>query len=172
MAALRILRSLTLLLGFFAAGASVAEPASRLVTRPIDDGLTVALSGNTRPEATAANDRGRVADAMPLKQMQLLMQRPARSDAELARLIDALHDKASPNYHHWLTAKEFGRRFGPSAADVAAVTGWLTRHGFTVNGVQPSRVVIDFSGTAGECAKRSGPRSTASKPAAKCISPI
>ncbi len=126
---------------------AVAVP--RLVTQRIDDTQTVRLPGNTRPEAILRNDRGRVDDGMRLEHMQLLLKRPAETQAALVRLIDALQDRSSPEYHHWLTAAQFGERFGPAADDVRAVTDWLTSHGFSVSGVQTSGMLIDFSGTAG-----------------------
>ncbi|HLY57126.1 MAG TPA: S53 family peptidase [Stellaceae bacterium] len=135
-----------------ASGAShaTAETEQRLVNRPIDDRQTEELAGNTRPEAKAQNDRGRVSDGLPLEHMQLLLRRPSDAEAALTQLIDSLHDRSSPNYHQWLTAEQFGREYGPAEADIAAVSGWLASHGFTVGGLSEGRTVIDFSGTAGE----------------------
>ncbi len=130
------------------AAAPVARATDRLVTATIDDRQTVPLPGNLRPEATAANDRGAVADDRPLDHMQLLLSRPAATAAALDGFIAGLNDPRSPDYHAWLTAAQFGTRFGPSASDVQDVVGWLQDHGFTVNEVQPNRMVIDFSGTA------------------------
>ncbi|MGO9850509.1 MAG: protease pro-enzyme activation domain-containing protein [Steroidobacteraceae bacterium] len=123
--------------------------ARSLVTDPIDEGRVVRPAGNTRSEANARNDRGRVPDSMPLEHMLLLLKRPAERELELQHFIRQLHDRKSPFYHHWLSAVEFGRRFGLAQQDLATITGWLTRHGFTVNAVYPGGVVIDFSGTAG-----------------------
>ena len=47
-----------------------------------------------------------------------------------------------------MTAQEFGQRYGLADQDLAKISGWLQSHGFTVNLVYPSRVVIDFPGTA------------------------
>jgi subtilase family serine protease len=122
-----------------------------LVTQPVNDGDRVVLAGNTRPEAiVAANDRGIVANDLPLPHMLLQLRRPAAQEQALVALIDQLHDGNSPNYHHWLTAEEIGERFGPAAADVQAVTGWLSQHGFAVNTVYTNGMVIDFSGSAGQ----------------------
>jgi subtilase family serine protease len=127
-----------------------AAAAPRLVTAAIDDAQVVRLAGNTRPEAVARYDRGAVEDGFALQHMQLLLQRPAQTEAALARYIDALHDRASPYYQHWLTAEQLGTQYGPAAEDIAAVTGWLTSHGFTVNAVSQAGMTIDFSGTAGQ----------------------
>src|SRR5580698_6646090 len=128
-----------------------ATPASPLITQSINDGDVTSLAGNTRPEAkNPGNDRGPVADDMPMPHMMLQLRRPAAQEQALQALIDQLHDTKSPNYHHWLTATEIGTRFGPAASDIAAVTAWLGRRGFTVNLVYPNAMVIDFSGTAGQ----------------------
>jgi hypothetical protein len=47
-----------------------------------------------------------------------------------------------------LKPAEFGERFGASAQDVDVVTRWLEGRGFRIESVAPSRLVIDFSGTA------------------------
>jgi subtilase family serine protease len=129
-------------------GAWAAVPA--VITSAIDESQTVTLSGNTRPEARLRNDRGRLPDEFRLDHMQLLLKRPATADAALDSLITKLYDPASPEFHRWLTAAEFGGRFGLADADVRTVIGWLQSHGFTVDGVQTGRTVIDFSGTAGQ----------------------
>jgi subtilase family serine protease len=129
---------------------SSAAATPRLVTQAIDEARTVSLTGDTRPEAKLKNDRGRVDDGLTLDHMQLLLRRPAETQAALGRLIDDLHNPASPNFHQWLSAEQFGASYGPASEDVRVVTNWLTSHGFQVNGVQTGRMVIDFSGTAGQ----------------------
>jgi hypothetical protein len=129
-------------------GASRAQP---MITAPVNESSLVTLRGNTRPEAkNPANDRGRVDDSLPLNHMQLQLQRPAAQEQAFTTLIDQLHDPNSPNYHHWLTSSQIGTQFGPAAADIAAITGWLQQHGFTVNSVFPNGMTIEFSGTAGQ----------------------
>jgi subtilase family serine protease len=129
--------------------ASGAAP-DRGLTQPINEARLVTLTGNTRPEANAANDRGPVADSLPLGHMLLLLRRSAAQEAALDQAIDDLQDPHSPDYHHWFSAAEFGARFGAAASDLAAVTGWLANQGFHVDSVYPNGVTIDFSGTAGQ----------------------
>jgi subtilase family serine protease len=124
-------------------------PARRLITQGINEAQRVTLAGNTRPEARSGNDRGRVADDFPMEHMLLQLRRSAEQEAALKQFIDDLHTPSSPNYHHWLTARQFGELYGPSKADLDAVTNWLQDHGFKVNVIYPSGMVIDFSGTAG-----------------------
>ena len=74
---------------------------------------------------------------------------PEQEDA-VRNLIDDLHSADSPKFHQWLTAEEFGRNYAPAPEDVDKITAWLESHGFTVNLVYPSGMVIDFSGTASQ----------------------
>ena len=57
---------------------------------------------------------------------------PLRNMDQLQELLVALHDPASPQYHHWLTPAQFGTRFGPDAATVARVVKALNARGFSV----------------------------------------
>ena len=128
---------------------SQTPAARRLIVDRVDASRLTVLAGNTRSQATARNDAGRVADDFAMDHMLLQLQRPAERQQALDQLIDQLHDPNSPNFHQWLTAEELGRDFGPAPEDIAAVTGWLQSQGFEVNAVYPSGMVVDFSGTAG-----------------------
>src|SRR6185312_7848551 len=77
-------------------------------------------------------------------------RRSAELENELSRFIHDLHDPASPSFHQWLTAEDFGARFGTGQSDIDAVTDWLESHGLRVNFVYPSRMTIDFSGNAAQ----------------------
>jgi pro-kumamolisin-like protein len=126
------------------------SPSRSIITQPIDEARLVRLAGNTRPEANARNDRGRVPDELPLDHMLLQLKRPSDLERQFARHVDSLTDKSSPNFRHWLTAAEQGEKYGLSQDDLDAITKWLQAHGFTAGYVYPNRMVIDFSGTAGQ----------------------
>ena len=141
--------------GFVSRPAALAQTAGgqaqTLITQAVNDSDLFKLAGNTRPEAqNAANDRGLVVDATPMRHLMLQLRRPAAREQALAILLDQLHDPNSPNFHHWLTANQIGAQFGPAASDISTVTNWLTQHGFTVNTIYPSGMAIEFSGTAGQ----------------------
>ncbi len=126
-------------------------PAARvLITRPVDSSRLHTLAGNTRGEANARNDRGKVADAFAMPHMLLQLQRSPEREQALRNFIDQQHNSSSPNFHKWLTAAQFGQNYGPSAQDIETVSDWLRTGGFTVNTVYPSGMSIDFSGTAGQ----------------------
>ncbi len=131
---------------------SLAAQAARTprIAGRIDEAELRTLAGNTRPEATALNDRGPVADDLAMNHMLLQLERSPEQEEAVRGLIDDLHNTSSPKFHQWLTAEEFGRAYAPAAEDVGKITAWLESHGFTVNLVYPSGMVIDFSGTAGQ----------------------
>jgi len=118
-------------------------------SRVVDEADLSTLTHNTRPEATSANDRGRVADNFALDHMLLQLKRPAESETALQQFIQQLHDSTSPNFHQWLTPAQFAQSWGVAKADVDTVRGWLESHGFQVNGAPASGMIIEFSGTAG-----------------------
>jgi subtilase family serine protease len=135
----------------FAAHAQDLQAVPRpLITQSVSESNLVTLAGNTRPQANAANDRGRVADDFAMDHMLLQLQRSPEQEQALERLIDSQQDRNSPNYHKWLTAAEFGKQFGVAQEDLSAIRSWLESHGFTVNVVYPNGMLIDFSGTAGQ----------------------
>jgi len=139
-----------------AQGPGNVPPARVLITRPIDSSRLYRLAGNTRAEANAENDRGKVADSLAMQHMLLQLQRSPEREQALRNFIDQQHDPTSSNFHKWLTAAQFGQLYGPASADIETVSGWLRSSGFTVNTVYPSGMSIDFSGTAGQVAAAFG----------------
>lgn len=138
-------------LGFASAFALVAVPfLAPYSTAQVNGSGRVALARNVRPEARPENDRGRVADSLPMQHMLLLLKRSPQQEAALERFIEELQTQGSPNFHRWLTAEEFGARYGVAPSDLDAVTAWLRSEGFQVNVVYPGGMLIDFSGTAGK----------------------
>jgi subtilase family serine protease len=149
--------SLTILsISFWAGSRSLAQNvdlslhARPVVTEKIDESKLHSLPGNVRPEANAVNDRGRVDDGLAMEHLLLQLRRPSEQESALDRFLDQLHDPASQNFQHWLTGDEFGQRFGLAEEDLGRVRNWLESHGFVVNLIYPNRVLIDFSGTAGQ----------------------
>jgi subtilase family serine protease len=144
--------SLTLSLTFtlVAQSAGNAREARVLITQPVDSSRLYTLAGNTRGEANAQDDRGRLADTFALPHMLLQLERSPEREHALEQFIDQQHNSASPNFHKWLTPDQLGQMYGPAPADIESVSHWLRLSGFTVNTVYPSGMLIDFSGTAGQ----------------------
>src|SRR6266536_1447634 len=120
-----------------------------LITQPIIESQLVTLKGNTHPLAQPMFDIGAAPPNLSMQRMLLVLNRDPQRDFALHKLLDDQQDKASPNYHRWLTPDEFGIQFGPSDQDVQLVTGWLQTHGFQVNRVshgRTGRAGIPYSG--------------------------
>src|SRR3989442_480865 len=121
-----------------------------LIVQAVDDSQLTTLKGNTHPLARAQFDRGVAPPDLPMQRMLLVLKRSDEQESALRKLLDDQQDKASPNYHKWLTPEQFGRQFGPADQDIQAVTSWLQTHGFQIGQVTKGRTVIEFSGTAAQ----------------------
>jgi hypothetical protein len=144
---LRVLALAGLILVFTVRDKAQMSGPRALITQAIDETRRATLAGNTRPEANRQNDLGPAEDGLHLD-MYLQLKRSPQQDLAAKQFVESLTDKASPNFHKWITAAEYGQRFGAAPEDIAAVTRWLESHGFTVNGVPANNMVIDFSGSA------------------------
>jgi len=121
-----------------------------LIRERIDESRLQRLAGNTRPEATAANDAGAVPETLAMEHMLLQLKRSPAQEQAAQTLIDALHDPKSPHYHQWLAPAQYGQTYGAAQQDIDTVSAWLRSRGFTVNSVYPNALTIDFSGSAGQ----------------------
>jgi subtilase family serine protease len=129
---------------------NTGRSATALIHDRVDENKLVTLAGNTRPEANPKNDLGAVADSLSMDHMMLQLKRSPEREQMAAQFVADLHNPKSPNFHKWLTSAEFGKNYGLADSDIQTITGWLESHGFTVNAVYPSGMVIDFSGSAGQ----------------------
>lgn len=130
-------------------GQGQTQPGSR-IRQPIEDHVRVALKGNVHPLAHPRFDMGAVADSFAVARMLLLLQRSPEKESALQQFLLDVHRPSNPDFHHWLTPPEFAARYGPQDAEVAAVSGWLQQHGFSVDRVTPGKTAIEFSGTAAQ----------------------
>ena len=130
-------------------GSAQAMPAAQITAR-VDDNLRATLIGNTLPEASGQVDHGAVSDKMPMDHAQILLHRSDSQEKALEKFIADLHNPKSASYHKWLSAQEFGDRYGVSDSDIKQVSSWLTSHGFKVNSVSTGKMVVDFSGNVGQ----------------------
>ena len=68
--------------------------------------------------------------------------KPPKAEEE-QRFLEALYTPGSPEYHKFLTAKEWNDRFSPSAEDEQAVVDWAASQGLTVTRRYPNRLIVD-----------------------------
>jgi len=120
------------------------------VTQAVNPQNNVLLRGNTHPLARAEYDHGAVPDSQLLSRMLLLLQRSPEQDSALQQYLEDQQNRLTPNYHRWLTPEQFGTQYGPADADIQAVTAWLASQGFSQINAGPGRMVIEFSGNAGQ----------------------
>ncbi len=138
------------LVGTTAQGQDSTQAASvPLITQPVDETRVTRLMGNTHPLARPEFDLGTAPATLPMERMLLVLKRSDAQEFSLRKLLDDQQDKASPNYHKWLTPEKFGRQFGPTDSDIQIITSWLQSHGFRV-GSTKGRSVLEFSGSASQ----------------------
>jgi hypothetical protein len=129
---------------------TVPLPVIDRVVDHVDDARLVRLSGNVHPMARPESDMGRVDSNKLLERVVMVLRRSPEQEAALAAFNERQYDPDSPDFHHWLTAGEFGQLYGPSDADIASVTDWLQNHGMQINEVGKGRVYIQFTGTVAD----------------------
>lgn len=101
-----------------------------------------ALEGN-HPEA--ATDIATEGSAPPSRQLKMHLMLALHSRADLDKLLVAQQTPSSPQYHKWLTSKEFAEKFGPTDAEVAKLSAWLKAQGFTVKSADAATRSVVFT---------------------------
>ena len=81
------------------------------------------------------------------EQVKLMISFDTRNQEELNKLLADLYDPSSPEFHNWLTAKLFGKRFGRSKQEFQMAADWLASRGLSVDIRYSNRLAIGFSGT-------------------------
>ncbi|MEW1912097.1 S53 family peptidase [Kitasatospora sp. NPDC085895] len=126
-----------------AAPAGAATPTGEQTAKPLP---------GTHPEwATAQADAGAVPDSAPASARIYLA---GQDQAGLAALAKAVSDPNSPAYGAFLPDGQAEARFGASAAQVKAVTDWVTGAGLKVDATTAHYVQV--SGSTGALAKAFG----------------
>ena len=148
MRSLLLLALISLTSALSATATSPAVAPSVRIVNAIDENSLVTLKGNTHPFANARNDRGRVRPDLPMTDLILVLSRSPEQQVAFDKFVAALYDPESPSFHHWLSPEEVGAAFGPSPVDIASISSWLARGGFSVTEVAPNRMSIRFGGTA------------------------
>ena len=120
------------------------------INGPLNAGPKVALRGNVHGFAKPENDLGRADGSRPMQGVTLAFHPSEAQQKELDQFIAELGDRSSPNYHKYLTPKQFGQRFGMSWNDLNKVIAWLQSEGFTNIKVANGRNEISFDGTVAQ----------------------
>jgi len=138
-----------LLAGLLAACApqAGAQPADRVLA-PVNSGAVITLEGRHPSWAQPQADAGALPAELRLDHLTLLLSRSPQAQQAFEQLLGNQQNPASSDYHHWLTPKEIGERFGVSPHDLAAVREWLQSQNLKVDSIADSRIRINFSGAA------------------------
>jgi len=110
--------AMTAVTGVFASPAAMAAPAA--------GPRYVAISGSL-PHTTNAST-----GSFHSTQMSIEVALAPRNQAALTATLQALYAKGSATYQHWLAKGQFDARFAPAPATRAAITGYLSKSGLTV----------------------------------------
>jgi kumamolisin len=113
----------------------------------------VAISTPAPVSSGKAQQLGSVSAGQHLRLvLGLAVPHMAQEDAFVA----SLQDKNSPNFRHFLTAKQWNARFAPSAASQRTIANWARSQGLTITRLYSDRLVVDLSGTVGTIDKAFG----------------
>jgi kumamolisin len=100
--------------------------------------------------ATHDQQGTRVGATDPIRQISLSISMATASDAAIQRALAAIEDPNSPEYHHYLTPEEYGRRFGPSAEALATIERTLRAAGFAVTLPAAGGSLVGAQGTVAQ----------------------
>lgn len=120
-----------------ALGALAASPAAQ--ARTLDHDVLSRLAKATRLGPAPATDAMSVGVALV---------RPHRAAEE--RLVAALSDPSSASYHHFLSPRQFARRFGVPAAQAAATRAWVRSAGLQVRLTSRAHDFVYATGTVAQ----------------------
>ena len=71
-----------------------------------------------------------------------------RNGAQLDALAQAVSDPSNAQFGQFISDDQFQAQYAPTAAQVAAVTAWLTSAGLGIDGVGPDNGFVATSGSA------------------------
>ncbi|HXM21293.1 MAG TPA: protease pro-enzyme activation domain-containing protein [Terriglobales bacterium] len=131
-------------------------PTADLVRTPVDPANRVSLTGHHPAWANARNDVGAVPADLSIESLTVVLAHSPQGELAYTQFLQDQQNPVSPDYHHWLTPVEIGKRFGVSTHDIHAVTVWLQSQSLHVDSISNSRERIVFSGPASGIANAFG----------------
>ncbi len=133
-------------------GVLVSASPSGAQTRAVTSGVRVTSSAPVRiaGDGPAPLPRGaaRLGPLAPGTRMHLDVTLRVRDQAALTAFLTGLSNRQSPLFHHYLRPGQFGPRFGPALASVAAVRAALGRAGLSPGAATSNRLIIPVTASA------------------------
>lgn len=80
--------------------------------------------------------------------MMLILKSSPEQQSALDAFSRAQQTPGAPEYHRWLTPKEFDSHFGVASQDMDAIKNYLIGKGFSIDQIATGGRSIMFSGTA------------------------
>src|SRR2546423_11405539 len=120
-----------------AAGALTGQAGAADPRTALSSAAAPGMAGTSRLGAVDGSQRVAVAVSLRL-----------RHTDQLKAFLAKVSDPTSAEYGHYLSPAKFTAEYGPTKADVAAVSTHLRAAGLTVTSVSRNRQVIDATGTA------------------------
>ncbi len=104
--------------------------------------------GSLQPQVLGAEDQS--------KQIGVTFWINQHDKAEFDELVRQMYDRNSPNFHHWLTMKEYAARFAPTAADLAVVRQHLAAHNLKVTATDKFNHYVTATGAVADVQRATG----------------
>jgi hypothetical protein len=120
-----------------------AQPSQQMLAHHVPTAVT---KGQARP-------LGQIPAA---QRMNVSIVLPVRNQSDLTSFLHRLYDPSSPDYHHFLSVKDFADRFGPTEDDYQKIRDFATASGFEVHGAAANRMTVSLAGSVAQVEKAFG----------------
>jgi subtilase family serine protease len=100
--------------------------------------------------AGPANQRTNLGPEDQTKQIRVTVWLNLHNKSTLDARVQEMYDKASPNYHHFLTRDEYKAEFAPTEKDAAVVRDFLTAHNMKVTSIDRNNHFVVAEGRVGD----------------------
>ncbi len=97
--------------------------------------------------------KGQITGLLPFDQTLQLTIGLQMDRQGLTQVAQAVYNRASPQYRHYLTPQEIARRYGASNETIQRVSNWLTSQGFQVANVSPLHTNLEVRANVLQIAK-------------------
>lgn len=140
------LRSARRISEFGLVGILALLPVAAQVSRLKQPGVTVGAQ-ELHGHLTPAMRKAPLVERLPVStKLHLAIGLPLRKQSQLNATLSDIYNPGSPNFHHYLTAKQFAETYGPSNVDYQAVVDFARAKGLAVNKTFANRVLLEVSG--------------------------
>src|SRR5271169_866272 len=100
--------------------------------------------------SASTNDTKNLGPENESKQISVTVWLKPHNKAALDTMVEQMYDKSSPNYHKFLTLKEYKTQFAPTAKDTATVRDFLAAHNMKVISIDRNNHFVVAQGRVGD----------------------